>query len=430
MKVLFTTMPYPTHFYPMVPLAWALRTAGHEVRVASQPDLTDTITQSGLTAVSVGRAESEWAVDDHVTMELLDDFYEEGAMYAYGFDLTIKDRVQWTLEGLLTLENIMVPALLAGINNDPMVDDLVAFTRAWQPDVVIWEPFTFAGAIAARATGAAHARLISTPDATRRARREFLRQSASQPAQHREDPTAEWLEWTLQRFGCHFDEEIVTGQWTIDATPASLRLDLGGRTVGMRYVPYPGPAVVPDWLRQPPPRRRVCISLGLSVTTDDPGGLLSVISQATADLDIETIITLDPTELDPMPIISDNIRLAGFVPLNELLPTCSAIVHHGGPGTLTTAALHGLPQIILTENAIIEVSAERIHELGTGLTIPREELTAAALRDKIIQVLDEPSFAENAERIRQEILDESSPNDIVPLLEKLTNEHRATPAPV
>ncbi|MGH4011331.1 MAG: activator-dependent family glycosyltransferase [Pseudonocardiaceae bacterium] len=430
MKVLFTTMSFPTHFYPMVPLAWALRTAGHEVRVASEPDLTGTITESGLTAVSVGRSESEWAMDDPVTMDLLEDFYDEGAMYVFGFDLTAKNRAQWTLEGLLNLENIMVPALLAEINNDPMVDDLVAFARTWQPDLVIWEPFTFAGAIAARATGAAHARLIYTPDASGRARQEFVRQSASQPAQHREDPTGEWLEQTLQRFGCHFDEEIVTGQWTIDPTPASMRLNLGRRTVGMRYVPYHGRAVVPEWMRQPPPRQRVCITLGLSGAIANRGDLLTVTSQATAGLDIEIVMTLDATELDPMPAIPDNVRLAGFVPLNELLTTCSAIVHHGGPGTLTTAALHGVPQVILTEDPITEVSAERIHELGAGLTMPSEELTVAALREKIIRVLDEPSFAENAGRIREEMLDESSPNEVVPLLEKLTNEHRATPAPV
>jgi UDP:flavonoid glycosyltransferase YjiC (YdhE family) len=92
--------------------------------------------------------------------------------------------------------------------------------------------------------------------------------------------------------------------------------------------------------------------------------------------------------------------------------------------------LHVLPQIILREDSITGVSAERIHELGAGLTMPVDEITVASLRDKIIRVLDEPSFTENAERISQEILDESSPNDIVPLLEKLTDEHRATPAPV
>ena len=48
MRVLFATYPERTHFLAMVPLAWALRTAGHEVRVASQPTFTDVITRAVL----------------------------------------------------------------------------------------------------------------------------------------------------------------------------------------------------------------------------------------------------------------------------------------------------------------------------------------------------------------------------------------------
>jgi UDP:flavonoid glycosyltransferase YjiC (YdhE family) len=55
MRVLFTVNPGTTIFNHLVPLAWALRTAGHEVRVASQPLFADEITRAGLTAVGVGR---------------------------------------------------------------------------------------------------------------------------------------------------------------------------------------------------------------------------------------------------------------------------------------------------------------------------------------------------------------------------------------
>jgi UDP:flavonoid glycosyltransferase YjiC (YdhE family) len=40
----------------VVAVAWALRAAGHDVRVAAQPDLADAIVQAGLTAVPVGNA--------------------------------------------------------------------------------------------------------------------------------------------------------------------------------------------------------------------------------------------------------------------------------------------------------------------------------------------------------------------------------------
>ncbi|GAA3035986.1 hypothetical protein GCM10020000_11910 [Streptomyces olivoverticillatus] len=39
MRVLIIPSPVTTHFMPMIPLAWALRAAGHELLVAGQPDV-------------------------------------------------------------------------------------------------------------------------------------------------------------------------------------------------------------------------------------------------------------------------------------------------------------------------------------------------------------------------------------------------------
>ncbi|MGW1290379.1 activator-dependent family glycosyltransferase, partial [Streptomyces sp. NPDC002586] len=54
MRILFATFAVKTHLHPQIPIAWALRAAGHDVRVASQPDLAPDITGAGLTAVPVG----------------------------------------------------------------------------------------------------------------------------------------------------------------------------------------------------------------------------------------------------------------------------------------------------------------------------------------------------------------------------------------
>ncbi|MFD5704548.1 activator-dependent family glycosyltransferase, partial [Streptomyces lasiicapitis] len=62
MRILFTAYAVRTHFFSMVSLAHALDTAGHEVRVASQPELVPEITRAGLTAVPVGRDHQLWRV--------------------------------------------------------------------------------------------------------------------------------------------------------------------------------------------------------------------------------------------------------------------------------------------------------------------------------------------------------------------------------
>src|SRR5438067_1681305 len=55
MRVLFTPHRDLQHLYPLVPLAWACRAAGHEVRIAGPPALVDAIVHTGLSGVVTGR---------------------------------------------------------------------------------------------------------------------------------------------------------------------------------------------------------------------------------------------------------------------------------------------------------------------------------------------------------------------------------------
>lgn len=424
MRVLFVCFAHDTHYFPMVPLAWALRTAGHEVRVASGPDLADTIARTGLPGVSVGTP--EWYSNDPYDPEALGELLAEGSPYAEYFDYTRRDEEQWTWEGLLALENIMVPALFASMNNDPTLDDLVGVARDWRPDLVIWETYSFAGAVAARAVGAAHARLVWGADVALRARREFLRRSSEQPPEHREDPTAEWLGWSLERFGGSFDEEVLTGQWTIDPSPAPVRLDLGLDTVGVRYVPYPGPvAAVPEWPREEPKRARVCLSLGLSGTAERMGATLGEVLESMADLDAEVIATLTEEQVAAAGTLPDNVRAVGFAPLDQLLPSCAAIVHHGGIGTTATAYLHGVPQLLLSGGWDTAVKADAIEAAGAGLRLPLPEVTRDKVGDAVRRLLTEPSFTRAAMTLREHMLAEPTLNEAVTLIERRVSRHGA-----
>ncbi|WP_217245369.1 activator-dependent family glycosyltransferase [Streptomyces sp. AC602_WCS936] len=420
MRVLFVSFPHHTHYYSMVPLASALRTAGHEVRVASHPDITEQITAAGLTAVPVGTP--DWYFNDPHAPELLGQVLEDGSGHVQGFDFTRDDPGQWTHESLLALENIAVAALYASVSNDGMLDDLVAYARHWRPDLVIWEQHTFAGAVAARAVGAAHARLLHGVDITVRARQEFLRQSATLPGPV-QDPTAEWLGRAVRRYAPHlgFTEEMVTGQWTIDITPPGSRLDLGLRTVGVRHVPHNGASVVPHWLRAPAERPRVCLTLGLSGELDHAPFSVAALLDGLAGLDAEIVAALGAQAELPGPV-PENVRLVDFVPLNDLLPTCAAVVHHGGIGTRATAELHGVPQLMLPYGWDTVAKARRVAELGYGLYLPAADLTVEALRAAVERLLTEESFTKAADRVRAEILTEPTPNEAVDVLERLTAE--------
>ncbi|WTQ26503.1 activator-dependent family glycosyltransferase [Streptomyces virginiae] len=419
MRVLMTCFAQESHFSGSVPLAWALRTAGHDVRVASQPALTDAIVGAGLTAVPVGGDPALHTVLGAVGGDIM-------ALHDRA-DYLEKRHERLPFSFLKGHDTVMASLFYSWINNESMIDELVAFARDWRPDLVIWEPFTFAGAVAARASGAAHARLLSFPDMFGSTRRLFLDRLAAGAAAHHDDTLGEWLTWTLGRYGCSFDEEIVTGQWSIDQMPPSVRLSLGHPMVTMRYIPHNGqvPTVVPGWLRAEPERPRVCVTAGM--TARDTGAHNAVLADdvfaAVDGLDIEVVATLNPAERELVGATPDNVRVVDHVPLDALLPTCAAIVHHGGAGTWGTATALGVPQISLGRVWDAVYRSRRIEELGAGLHLPAGGVSARSLRAGLVRLLEEPEFRRRAGLIRDEVRAAPHPNEVVDVLERLTARH-------
>ncbi|MCF3170511.1 activator-dependent family glycosyltransferase [Streptomyces californicus] len=422
MRVLFATISEKSHLYNMVPLAWALRSAGHEVRVASHPALTPTTAAAGLPAVPVGT--------DHRFFEVMAQYagtqLEEAAKTFDPFTMPYEELTWEFFQGFY---GVTVPVAF-GLFNDPLVDGLVEFAKEWQPDLVLWDGLTYSGAVAAKVCGAAHARLLWGSDIWSPLRDKFLARKAEQPEDDRHDPMIAWLEPIMERHGSTFDEVLTSGHFSLHQLPASLRTTSDHNVNhGLQFVAYNGSSAVPDWLREPPTRRRICLTLGTTLHRMAAGDFVrfSDLLEAVSDLDVEVIATLSEKQRAAVDKIPDNVRAVEFAPLNVLLPTCSAIVHHGGGGTHTTSLRYGVPQLVLPQVGHAETyyQAKRLEATGAGLYEQSHEVTPDGLRKKVERLLTEPSFAENAARLRQEMLDEPSPAAMVPVLEELTAKYRA-----
>lgn len=411
MRVVFSSMASKSHLFGLVPLAWAFRAAGHEVRVVASPALVEDITAAGLTAVPVGEDVDLVDFMTHAGYDIID--------YVRSLDFSEEDPATLSWQHQLGMQTVLTPTFYALMSPDSLADGMVEFCRSWQPDLIIWEPLTFAASVVAEVLDIPHARLLWGPDIAVRARQRFLDLRSQQPEELREDPLGEWLTWTMDRLAdgqpVSFSERAVVGHWTIDPAPAPMRLDTGLDTVGMRYVDYNGPSTVPGWLyRDPPSRARVCLTLGISSRENDIGQVpVADLLQALGDVDAEVVATFDEDQLAGMDRLPDNVRPVGFVPLHALLPTCAATVHHGGPGSWHTAAINGLPQVVLPDGWDTGVRAARTEQVGAGIALPVPELTVDGLRDAIVAVLAEPSYAEGAGRLREAMLVEPTPARVV-----------------
>ncbi len=417
MRVLFTVSPGTTVFNSMVPLAWALRTAGHDVRVASQPAFADEITQAGLTAVPLGR---DLGIPRLLLAMGMDSAALEEARRGLPDPYAVLDEpdsTDWDRAHRAFTE----VAEGARFETFAIMSALVEFVRDWEPDLVVWEPFTPAGAIAAKACGAAHARLLYGVDVYAFARQHFLRIRDG-----RNDPLADWLGGYARKYGAEFSEDMTVGQFTIDQIPASLQTESDLHYLRTPYIPYGGAAVVPRWLQRPPQRPRVALTMGLSATGYFAGYTVNVqdILDSLADLDIELVATVAEAEQAKLARIPDNARLVPYVALHALAPTCTAAITHAGFGTLTAFAPYGVPQLTLPFHFDEPTLGHRLAAQGAGLNLDPTQVTGANVREGVLRLLDEPSFTTAASRLQAEIRALPSPNDLVPEIEALTRKHR------
>jgi L-rhodinosyltransferase/glycosyltransferase len=420
MKVLFCAPSAFAHLNPLVPLAGALTGAGHEVLVATHPEMTDAVRAFGLSAVPVG----EWNFPKANATE--SDELNERVLALLGPDAARRAPGRPPSKMVIRAFRRYYDPEPPGADGSLLADDLVEFARRWRPDLIVWDSISFPAAIAARMSGAAHARILWSVDDVAWLRTALRETTATS------DPMVEHMKPMLARFGCPFGEDLLLGQFTIDAYPG-IRLrspSADVRYVHVRPVPYNGAAVVPDWLDAPRERARVALSLGAGIRSFFPAGTSKVVAEElfelTSDLDVELVATLNEAQLAEVGTIPEHVRVIDYLPLNLLLPTCSAIIHHGGGGTFASAVAHRVPQLVWKERSIYyDDIARRVEDSGAGLIIDDENFSVDAVRKQLGRVLTEPSFAEGAAELYRDMLALPSPTEIVPMLEKLAEEYRS-----
>ncbi|MEV5329738.1 nucleotide disphospho-sugar-binding domain-containing protein [Nonomuraea sp. NPDC052634] len=386
--MLFVTVPWPTHFHAMVPLAWAFRAAGHEVRVASGPALGPAIAEAGLPAVILG--------SDFAFVPLFR--AEAETLYEVDWSAISQEEVAERTMRMLDI--------FARIS-DVMLDDLVAFATSWRPDLIVYEPTMVAAPIAATVLGVPKIRHLWGPDITYSA-------DALQ---------GKVIGGMLARYG--LTDLKTLGDLTVDPGPLGMQVSVSYDRQPMRYVPYNGPGEMPRWLTEPPRTRRVLVTWGTSMVY--LGGakvfLLPHAVAAVAELGVEVIAAITHDQRELLGELPEGVRVAEQVPLHMLLPGCDAVVQHGGSGTTLTATACGVPQLIVGQSPDQVILASQVAQAGSGLMLiprgagPRE--LKGEIRDMTRRLLEEESFAATADTLRRDLESQPTPGQVVSILETL-----------
>jgi L-noviosyl transferase len=400
MRILFVTFPSAGHTLPLVPLAWAARVAGHEILFATAGETVDLVVHAGLPTMAV-------AGPDIVT-ELCGP--QSGPISVPSLSCAEQSALveAWSRADVGGAHPSKLDELLAqlriffGLVGECTIDAIVRVARGWRADAIVYDPYMIAGLVAAKAVGipafshgigVSHSHMASALSA---------------------------MNNSIQRYG--LTDTVWEPTAGIDVCPESIRSSSPDLGWPMRYTPYNGGAVLPEWLLEPPRYRpRICVTMGTSVPAFGSREPLDVIIDELSTCEIDVII-LGIKDAIPKSL-PDNIHTAGWLPLNAVLPTCSAIIHHGGAGTTFTTLAVGVPQLVIPQFADQPINAAAVASRGVGIYLPEIKTDAASVRDLLFRLLDDPAISQAAGEVRDEIAAMPPPGEIIERLATVASVH-------
>lgn len=383
MRVLMLSTPFHTHFTPMVPLACALRAAGHEVLVAGQPEVVDAAHSAGLCTASVGE---RFHANDVLSRKL-----RPGVRP-------------------LQVAGPATPAMLAAgsriweMHAKYLLPTYLDLARSWGADLIVSEQMEFTGPIIGAVLGVPAVRHRWGIDALTGPTRESVRL---------------FLAGACERLGLPgFPED---SRW-LDPCPPPLQVPDLVRGIPIRPSTFNGAGEMPGWAFEPGSARRVCVCLGRQTLKLNGIGLLRGIVAAFDGLSgVEAVVTVEPEFQEHYADAPANVRIVDPTPLDLILGNCAAVVHHGGASIAMAAASYGIPQLTLPQFMDQFTVGERVVATGVGRSIGTAEQQddPAVVRDNLRALLDDPGHERAAADVRAATAAMPSPAQVAGDLERL-----------
>jgi UDP:flavonoid glycosyltransferase YjiC (YdhE family) len=364
MRVLVVASPLTGHVLPLVPIATALRDAGHEVVLATSGDALAAC-PPGLTPTDVSPG-----------LRLQPVFLRFLARHPRVARTEMAGRAGTRAVG----------PLFAAVG-ERMADGVAALAARFGPHLVVHEPLAPAGADAA-ARQRVPAVLVegNLVDAG-----ELL--------------AATLAHYRPAREGFPRPAEILT------TAPPSLVGPRRGRP--MRPVPCASERPFPPEFAAPGDPPRVLVSRS---TVADPrrDRLMRTVAAAAAGSGLDVVLVRPDRWVTRRPLPPD-VRTTDWLPFPTVLPAAAGIVHHGGAGTVLTALATGVPQLVVRGAGDRRVNAELVAARAAGIAADLGDLSAALL-DRLV---GDEGLSAQAREVAAEIAAMPSPAELVPRLTEM-----------
>ena len=374
MRVLFATTAGAGHFGPLLPFARAALKGGHEVVVAAPRSFETAVRGAGFDFRPVDEADPG----------------ERTAMFGRMREASFENA-----------NRIMLREGFFGIYPRGALPAMMELVERWRPDLIIRESLEAASLVAAERFDVAHVQVHTGLITLHR----LLRHEGVEPL----GILLEANGVAVDRAGAALDKPAMT------LTPPSLEEpDDRGLVKAFR-------TDAPPRLDGEVARPLLFVTLGSEAAAqgffpDLYRALIGVLAPTGAELIVALGQMADPEQLEPLP---PGVRVERWVDQPEVLQRASAVVFHGGYGTMIGSLAAGVPLVTIPLFSIDQrLNAERLSVVGAGVHIdgpPDLERLPQAVR----RVLDDPTFPDRAAELAREIASLPAPAEAISWLEEI-----------
>ena len=394
MRVLFACLPGTGHLAPLIPLATALRNAGHSVAIGSGRGFSPEVEGFGFESLVLGVEDEEWGEQSSLAWSSMSEQGHVDRIAAYG-------------------ERVFGDVLAQRV-----IDELPALLRRWPADLMVHEDTVVGAAVGAEKAGIPHARFMVLAAGSGHpvyARMESIMAGLREYAGLQPDTADATFHRHLLLYP--FPPSLLAPDSVVPATFHAIRPSLPALT---------GAEQIPDWVGNLRRKKRPVVygTLGTIFNKHDDV-LAAMLAALSANDEIEVVVTIgkdrEVSEFGPVP---DHVRVVQYIPLAALMPHLDLVVSHGGSGTLTAALAYGLPQVVLPMNADQPENAQRVAALGAGIVVDGNEPSPEGISAAVRAALSDPAYRAGARRVQSEIAQLPDVEQAVPLLQRIANGDR------
>lgn len=164
-----------------------------------------------------------------------------------------------------------------------------------------------------------------------------------------------------------------------------------------------GDFVPPTWWEDLNDQRSVVLVTQGTLDNGDLNRLIEPTIRGLADQDVLVVATTGGRPTSDITAQATNLRVAEFIPYDQLLPKVDVMVTNGGWGGVHYALAHGVPLVVAGTTEDKAEICRRVEISGTGINLRRGTPRSDHIAKSVLEVLSNPEFRTRAQELEQSL---------------------------